>query len=106
MNTPDPTPGPASSGPPPAPWIPLDRTTVEQAATALARLEQWLTSAAPAATALARLEQWLTSAAPAATADCAHALSRGEDDPVGVARWVATLADRLHTRIEEADTWS
>jgi hypothetical protein len=32
--------------------------------------------------------------------------SCGEDDPVGVARWVATLADRLHTRIEEADSCS
>jgi hypothetical protein len=50
--------------------------------------------------------RWLTSAAPAATADCAHALSCGEDDPVDVARWVATLADRLHTRIEEVDSWS
>lgn len=89
MSTPDPTPGPASAGPPPAPWILLDRTTVDQAAAALARLERWLTGAAPAA-----------------TADCAHALSCGEDDPVGVARWVGTLADRLHTRIEEVDSWS
>ena len=90
MSTPDPTPGPASPSPPPTPWILLDRTTVDQAAAALARLQRWLTSAAPTA----------------ATADCAHALSCGEDDPVGVARWVATLADRLHTRIEEADSWS
>ena len=89
MSTPDPTPGPASAGPPPAPWILLDRTTVDQAATALARLKRWLTSAVPAA-----------------TADCAHALSCGEDDPVGVARWVGTLADLLRRRIEEANTWS
>jgi hypothetical protein len=89
MITPDPTPSPASPSPPPAPWILLDRTTVDQAAAALARLERWLTSAVPAA-----------------TADCAHALSCGEDDPVGVARWVGTLADRLHTRIEEMDSWS
>jgi hypothetical protein len=89
MSTPDPTPGPASPSPPPAPWIPLDRTTTGQAAAALARLEQWLTSGDPAA-----------------TADCAHALSRGDDDPVGVARWVGTLADRLTTRIEEGDSWS
>ncbi|MCA1681623.1 MAG: hypothetical protein LC700_00310 [Actinobacteria bacterium] len=89
MSTPDPTPGRASSGPPPAPWIPLDRTTVDQAAAALARLERWLASGDPAA-----------------TAQCAHALSGGEDDPVGVARWVGTLAARLRTRIEEADSWS
>jgi hypothetical protein len=89
MSTPDPTPGPASPSPPPAPWILLDRTTVDQAAAALARLEQWLTSGDPTA-----------------TADCARALSCGDDDPAGVTRWVTTLADRLTTRIEEADSWS
>ncbi len=89
MSTPDPAPGPASPSPPPAPWILLDRTTTGQAATALARLEHWLTGGDPAA-----------------TASCAHALSCGEDDPAGVARWAGTLADRLHTRIEEADSWS
>ena len=89
MSTPDPTSGPASAGPPPAPWILLDRTTVDQATAALALLQRWLASAAPAA-----------------TADCAHALSCGQDDPVGIARWVGALADRLHTRIEEVDSWS
>jgi hypothetical protein len=88
MSTPDPTPGWASAGLPPAPWILLDRTTVEQATAALAQLEQWLTGGDPAA-----------------TADCAHACSAGEDDAVAVARWVGTLADRLHTRIEEASSW-
>lgn len=90
MSTPDPTPSPASPSPPPAPWILLDRTTVDQAAAALAQLEGWLTSGDSAS----------------AAASCAHTLSCGEDDPVGVARWVGTLADRLHTRIEEADSWS
>jgi hypothetical protein len=89
MSTPDPTPSPASPSPPPAPWILLDRTTLDQATAALARLERWLTGGDPVA-----------------TADCAHALSCGEDAPVALARWVATLADRLHTRIEEVDSWS
>lgn len=89
MSTPDPTPSPASPRLPPAPWILLDRTTVDQAAAALAQLEGWLTSGDSAA-----------------AASCAHTLSCGEDGPVGVARWVGTLADRLHTRIEEADSWS
>ena len=89
MSIPGPAPCPASPSPPPAPWILLDRTTADHAAAALARLEQWLASAAPVA-----------------TADCAHALSLGEDDPVGVARWVGAQADRLHTRLEEADSWS
>ena len=75
--------------PPPPPWVLIDPTIVEQAATALARLEGWLASGDPAA-----------------TADCAHACSGGEDDPVGVARWVGTLAELLRHRIEEANTWS
>jgi hypothetical protein len=88
MNTPDPTPSdPADL--PPAPWILLDRTTVEQAAAALARLEGWLTGGDPSA-----------------TADCAHACSSGEDDAVAVARWVGTLADLLRHRVEEVSSWS
>ncbi|MGH3707457.1 MAG: hypothetical protein ACRDRQ_05000 [Pseudonocardiaceae bacterium] len=67
----------------------MDTTTVDQAATALARPEAWLTNGDPAT-----------------AAETAHALSRGEDDSAGVARWVGTLADRLRHRAEEADSWS
>jgi len=81
-----PQPGPSL---PPSPWILADTTTIEQAAAALAGLEAWLSSADPAA-----------------TAQCAHALSGGEDDPVGVARWVGTLADRLRHHLQEASSWS
>ena len=60
-----------------------------------------------AATALARLEGWLASGDPAATAEGAHACSGGEDNQLrGVARWVGTLAELLRHRIEEANTWS
>ncbi len=83
----DPQPGPSSL--PPSPWILADTTTIDQATAALARLGAWLTSAESAA-----------------TAQCAHALSGGEDDPVGVARWVGTLADRLRHHLQEASSWS
>jgi hypothetical protein len=89
MSTPDPTPGWASPDPPLAPWILLEHTTVDQTATALERLEAWL----------------LGGELDAAT-DCAHTLSRGEDDPTGVARWVGTLAEHLRHRAEEANSWS
>jgi hypothetical protein len=74
---------------PPPPWVLIDPTTLDQAATALARLEGWLASGDPTA-----------------TADCAHACSGGEDDPAALARWVGTLAELLRHRIEEASTWS
>jgi hypothetical protein len=83
------SPRPSPSSLPPSPWVLTDTTTVDQAAAALARLEAWLVGGEPAA-----------------TADCADALSRGEDDSVGVARWVGTLADRLCHRIHEVDSWS
>ena len=91
---PEPAPPP---GLPPAPWILLDRTTVEQAAAVFERLEQWLAGADPQA-----------------TADCAHACSLGEADAVEVAAWVGTLAAHLHQRIRQrprrprrrADPWS
>ncbi len=91
MSTPDPTPEPIREpapppGLPPAPWILIDRTTVEQAAVAFERLEQWLAGADPAA-----------------TADCAHTCSRGEADPFEVAAWVGTLAAHLHHRIDTSD---
>ena len=91
MSTPDPTPDRSPSPHRrrvclPAPWILLDRTTVEQAAVAFERLEQWLAGADPAA-----------------TADCAHTCSRGEADPVEVAAWVGTLAAHLHQRIDISD---
>ena len=89
MSTPDPTPRWASPDLPLAPWILLDHTTIEQTATVLERLEAWL----------------LGGELDAAT-DCAHALSRGEGDPAGVARWAGTLASQLRTRIEEASAWS
>jgi hypothetical protein len=74
---------------PPAPWVLVDTTTIEQAAAALALLETWLLSGDPAATTAA-----------------AHALSGGEDDPTGAAHWAGTLAELLRHRIEEASTWS
>ena len=98
MSAPDPTPDPIREpapppslppppGLPPAPWILLDRTTVEQAAVVFERLEQWLAGADPDA-----------------TTDCAHTCSRGEADPVEVAAWVGTLAAHLHHRIDISDT--
>ena len=97
MSTPDPTPDrspqpapppslPPTRGLPPAPWILLDRTIVEQAAVVFERLEQWLAGADPAA-----------------TTDCAHTCSLGETDPVEVAAWVGTLAAHLHQRIDISD---
>jgi hypothetical protein len=71
---------------PPAPWILLDRTTVEQAAVVFERLEQWLAGADPQA-----------------TTDCAHTCSLGQADPVEVAAWVGTLAAHLHQRIDISD---
>jgi hypothetical protein len=105
MSTPDPTPTPPEPTPPeptppeptppeptppglpPAPWILIDRTTVEQAAVVLERLEQWLAGADPDA-----------------TADCAHTCSHGEADPFEVAAWAGTLAAHLHHRIDISDT--
>jgi hypothetical protein len=98
MSAPDPTPdrSPEPAPPPglpPAPWILLDRTTVEQAAVVFERLEQWLAGADPQA-----------------TTDCAHTCSLGQADPVEVAAWVGTLAAHLHQRIDisdaGADPWS
>jgi hypothetical protein len=80
---PGPSPLPAS------PFVLLDTVTVAQAAAALARLEVWLLRGNPAA-----------------TAAYAHACSGGEDDPVAVAGWVGTLADRLRSRAEETTSWS
>jgi hypothetical protein len=91
MSTPDPaadrSPEPAPPpGLPPAPWILLDRTIVEQAAVVFERLEEWLAGADPQA-----------------TADCAHACSLGEADEVEVAAWLGTLAANLHQRIQASD---
>jgi hypothetical protein len=80
-------PGPAPL--PASPFVLVDTLTVEQAATALTRLELWLLSGDPAA-----------------TAACAHACSHGEDDAVAIAGWVGTLADRLRSRAEEVRSWS
>jgi len=63
------------------PWIPLDRTTLDQTATVPGRREAWLLGGEP------------------------DALSRGEDDPDGVVGWVGTLADHLRHRAQEADSW-
>ena len=81
MTTPDPTPSPASPSLPPAPWILLDRTTVDQAAAALAQLEGWLTS----------------GDSPAAS--CAHTLSCGSAKTTRSVspRWVGTLASPAPT---------
>ena len=92
MSTPEPTPTPPEPSPPglpPAPWILIDRTIVEQAAVVFERLEEWLAGADPQA-----------------TDDCAHACSRGEADEVEVAAWLGILAAHLHQRIEEVDAWS
>jgi hypothetical protein len=87
MSTPEPTPPrPTPPGLPPAPWVLVDRTIVEQAAVVFERLEQWLAGADPQA-----------------TADCAHTCSLGEADPVEVATWVGTLAVHLHQRIQVSD---
>lgn len=74
---------------PPSPWILVERTTLEQTAAVLGLLETWLTTSDPEA-----------------TAACADACSAGQDDAVGVARWVGTLADRLTDRLQEVDSWS
>jgi hypothetical protein len=74
---------------PPSPWILVDRTTIEQTAAVLGLLETWLTEGDPDA-----------------TAACADACSAGEEDAIGVARWVATLAARLGDRLKEVDSWS
>ena len=84
---PAPPPGlPPTRGLPPAPWILLDRTIVEQAAVVFERLEEWLAGADPQA-----------------TADCAHACSLGEADEVEVAAWLGTLGAHLHQRIQDSD---
>ncbi|MGH3688505.1 MAG: hypothetical protein ACREWG_13165 [Gammaproteobacteria bacterium] len=94
-NTPDPTtpgsasPDPKSSSAPGSPWILLDRTTAEQAAAMLDRLEEWLAGADPAA-----------------TEACAHACSHGQADAFEVAAWVGTRTAHLRDRIEEVDSWS
>lgn len=80
-------PGPAPL--PVSPFVLLDTTTVAQAATALARLEQWLHVGDPGP-----------------VEACAHACSNGEDDADAVASWVGTLADLLRNRIEETQSWS
>jgi hypothetical protein len=82
-------PQPWPSSLPSSPWVLVDTPPIDQAAAALARLEAWLISADPAT-----------------TATCAHALSGGEDDPIGLARWVGTLAEHLPHRIHEVDSWS
>lgn len=74
------------AGLPPAPWILVDRTTVEQTA----RL-------------LSLLEQWLAGADPEATDSCARSCSHGEDDAFSVAAWAGTLAAHLHRRIDISD---
>ena len=74
---------------PPAPWILIDRTTVEQTADLLELLAEWLASADPVT-----------------TEDCAQACSRGDTDTLGVAAWVGTLAAHIHDRIEEVNSWS
>jgi hypothetical protein len=90
MNTTPSTPPPGSSGPslPPSPWVLGDTTTVEQTTTVLELLEEWLAGGNPAA-----------------TEACPRACSAGEDDPLGVAAWIGTLAARLRDRTEEASSW-
>jgi hypothetical protein len=92
MSTPEPTPDRSAQpapppGLPPAPWILLDRTIVEQAAVVFERLEEWLAGADPQA-----------------TGDCAHACSLGEADQIEVAAWLGTLAAHLHHRTDISDT--
>jgi len=91
MSTPDPAqPHPTQPGARPrSPWVLLDRTTIEQAATVLDLLEQWLAGGDPAA-----------------TEACARACSAGESDAFEVAAWVGTLALHLQDRIDEVDSWS
>jgi hypothetical protein len=79
---------PAPASLPASPFVLVDTTTVEQTAAALARLERWLRRGDPGS-----------------TAECAYACSGGEDNPVGVARWVGTLADHLARLAEEANSW-
>jgi hypothetical protein len=71
---------------PPAPWILVDRTTIEQTAHLLGLLEQWLASADPES-----------------TEGCAQTLSLGESDAFTVAAWAGALAAHLHERIGTAD---
>jgi hypothetical protein len=87
MTTPDPAqPAPLPSLPP-APWVLIDRTTVEQTATVLDLLEQWLASADPGP-----------------TEACARACSGGQADAFEVAAWVGCLAAGLQDRVEAADS--
>lgn len=86
MNTPDPAQPAPLPGLPPAPWVLIDRTTVEQTARVLDLLEQWLAGADPGP-----------------TEACARACSVGEADAFEVAAWVGCLAARLQDRIDTAD---
>lgn len=86
---PEPT-NPERSSLPRSPWILLDRTTAQQAATVLDRLEAWLAGAGD----------------PDAVAACAAACSLEEDDAFSVAAWLGALAARLTHRIKETDSWS
>lgn len=84
------SPHPASAGGaglPPAPWILIDRTTVEQTTHLLGLLEQWLAGSDPDA-----------------TEACARSCSAGEADAFEVAAWVGTLAAHLQQRIDTADS--
>jgi hypothetical protein len=82
---------------PPAPWILVDRTIVEQSAAVFERLEQWLDGGNPTAAKL-----------------CARACSVGEADADEVAAWLGTLTAHLHRRVQdsgqdsdkEVDSWS
>jgi hypothetical protein len=87
-STPEPsTPGPRPpAGLPPAPWILIDRTTVDQTRHLLGLLEQWLAGADSDA-----------------TEDCARSCSAGEADAFAVAAWAGTLAAHLQRRIDTAD---
>jgi hypothetical protein len=70
------------------------------------RVGRHTTTVEQAAAALARLEHWLRRGDPGSTAECASACSGGQDDPVGVARWVGTLADHLARLAAEVNSWS
>lgn len=74
---------------PPSPWILIDRTTIEQSATVLEMLAQWLAGADPAA-----------------TEPCARACSAGDTDALGMAAFLDALAARLDDRLKEVDSWS
>ena len=87
MNTPDPAQPAPLSGLPPSHWVLIDRTTVEQTATVLDLLEQWLAGADPGP-----------------TEACARACSGGEADAFEVAAWVGCLAARLQNRVQAADS--